>query len=1294
MLKCLFIHQIYKKYEKNKCFICNWFYLLKINRTYKDMRVLTGFTYFSGVQSVVASGVTISSSSVNKFNFPLDITEYGEEVFEIGAKYGPYCVASGDVSETMIDWKVDYSRMDDSVYNTAIAGTMRVVNSANTSMYVDIDITYSSDLSMAKINQLAWKACNGNYTLFNQLNTIYWLDFGMSAYMIPYYKGTLDIVEEIGVRYFSFSSPGTNMTMGGTLYNKERITITCAQTNMGLTTKSQTVKCTEIIKLIPKLKPFIKILGLEQSRFQEILGINSIYAILDRLTAKYTKNLATSGATSYSTPLLHHPSYGVDYKVILVETALGGLRDAGASIPTHVSTNVYNTLTTSSPWVFDVEYLGYYNKSGESTQAHNIIVHLFDEDEYILNRTTNIGLDFIMPPPISVFDFNLTSQSSTINDYSPNTLDIRTNGLITNIIFGFVNFARWADTPYFITTQSRTKLFVRNEYSTFTHAAETTTVSNNEFVLCNLDFQDDYGRHITFQVIPDFASEVVPPTNYSKEYLFSLNYFFVENFGVISNRFIVIDGIPRGCNDTHYLSGTMFIVRNKDINKYEKDAHLFIGVRKLNNHILNKITHYNNTSIDGGLFHVLMTSDSTSLIRIINTHTSTGVTMMNFSALTQYGTERTYYPISSDPVKSLRSYGDSISTVMDIARSEIAYLTPSTYVANAPWGNNGLDEALAASIESGSQEVDETTSTTGQEFEEIQENGVYKNRYSLEVKYSNIFYKDSDYNIRVMIYPTFLSSATTNVNYYSGICISLRYDTTRNTKGNTFYMLRFNNSSQYNTVLEQYLSNKPFNISLLNTVGRYLFYCDGVFTGDPVNIDTASGPYIKRVKYGVPYVTYNKRYVDCSIPDTDLQPVGDIMPRNDTLTLRNGSHGCYKMITSDDNPIGSVKCSTVMKLNFKTFLYYIDVSLRIQIASSGYRNAFDFSDNFLETLRVTISNAYIGDLEIPVFQENNNTRDGDPMPIAYINNGMFIANFRINEQCYYPFNMVSKTSFPYIIKFTFVLKNKIDSQNPNLECTSSFYLHGTCLNNNKTNPDYRDTGLFFCPSQATTNLITGQSTTNGLRVHVGTRYTGAFNSSTTGIRLVINNGNTTQIRCCSSIYFTTAYNTYLKYMLRDYNLQGAFIVFSVCFYKASSTELNLCPLAFYKGNTSSGSFNGIITSPNTNFYGAYFSYIDAKPGFYIYRIVHHLNDDDFAYDALIGPNRNNTTSTPDYINSFTEIFPENVTTISDFITRMKANNTLYTSLLLLSSFHASNDLYFKYLSIDGYVDYLPSNIDF
>jgi hypothetical protein len=166
-------------------------------------------------------------------------------------------------------------------------------------------------------------------------------------------------------------------------------------------------------------------------------------------------------------------------------------------------------------------------------------------------------------------------------------------------------------------------------------------------------------------------------------------------------------------------------------------------------------------------------------------------------------------------------------------------------------------------------------------------------------------------------------------------------------------------------------------------------------------------------------------------------------------------------------------------------------------------------------------------------------------------------------------------------------------------------------------------------------------------------------------------------------------------MLKDYNNQGAFIVFSICFYKSSNTGgLNVFPISFYKGDTSLTSFTGIITSTNANFHGAGLSEMDTKPGFYIYRVVHHLNNENFAYVALTGPNKDNTSSTPDYVNSFTNIWGEDSTYMNDIIGRMKNNNTLTTSLILLSSSLIANDLYVKYFSIDGYVDYLPSNIDF
>lgn len=91
-------------------------------------------------------------------------------------------------------------------------------------------------------------------------------------------------------------------------------------------------------------------------------------------------------------------------------------------------------------------------------------------------------------------------------------------------------------------------------------------------------------------------------------------------------------------------------------------------------------------------------------------------------------------------------------------------------------------------------------------------------------------------------------------------------------------------------------------------------------------------------------------------------------------------------------------------------------------------------------------------------------------------------------------------------------------------------------------------------------------------------------------------------------------------------------------------------------------------------------------------MVVHYNMEGFAKFALIGPNKNNATSTPDYVNFFTDIFSEDTSYMNDIITRLLS--TSKTSLLFLSSAYITNDLYLKYVSIDGYVDYLPSNIGF
>ena len=158
------------------------------------MELINDFSYFSGIKSVKTDSLLQQSdglnAGINSFDFPLDVKRYGEEPFLVGGKYGLYFVASGDVSENMVDFRVESGSISGCIIFTGNGLTLSVIyNKMN-------------DLSCDRINQMAWNAAVSTWgvqakTNFGKLTKMYFNGFEGGFYLKPYYRGTDDVITEL-----------------------------------------------------------------------------------------------------------------------------------------------------------------------------------------------------------------------------------------------------------------------------------------------------------------------------------------------------------------------------------------------------------------------------------------------------------------------------------------------------------------------------------------------------------------------------------------------------------------------------------------------------------------------------------------------------------------------------------------------------------------------------------------------------------------------------------------------------------------------------------------------------------------------------------------------------------------------------------------------------------------------------------------------------------------------------------------------------------------------------------------
>lgn len=1005
------------------------------------MKLLTGFTYYENIASVQTDALLQQSEGINSFNFPLNVQDYGEEPFLVGGKYGLHFVASGDVSENMIDFRVE---------SGSIAGGIMFTGNGLT---LGVTYTKMNDLSCARINQMAWNAAVSAWganakTNFAKLTKMYFNGFEGGFQLKPYYRGTEDVIEEIydlfydpvneDYIYIYCTSTNIGIQLGEPMYMKKPIIINAQESNPLFTESSTVIDANsypDSIQIIPLFKKSIhRIISTpDELRFQEIFGVNSIYAIMDRLTSKYTQHIQIPSTKKISIKFYESNDllYPIDSKIIITY---------GDSLPSYASTfegylfdnNILNSnvvpylLSGSGQLILDR-----YSWCGP-TLVEYVHVHLFDEDEIILNSISNYT-DIYLIPPTCVFDFPSAEMGNTLNMDNIINLSHRTNGLICNIVYN----------------RFRNTLYNSNCYSYLFTYTDFTNISN------------DYNRYFVLACLDND----IPQMKENMYYAITCK----ENFGIISDNFIVIDGIPRGCNETHYLSGTMFMKESRDVNS--TTFHLYIGVRRLSKNILDKVTHYNDYSFtryinnfhtmgsnadgyDSNLGKIMMTSEYTIFLNQRSYKTPT---------LADYGTERKYFD-TSVMMNNLKDTSTQLLTLEESERMEfICY--PGEYMFFL-YGRESRDNRIISNVVNKQDIIfNHTQMLTTNELYEVYVDFL-KNSTILKLKIGNdivgdYIFEEGTLNIRFMTYPTFSSQTSTSVTNIKGcfiddqdkqhiLCIPLDDSQFSSIKtaldnGQTF------NFKMYNKGISQYYFN---GVSTRKTL-----YYDITFTNqekalplnvynNAVNFDTSSNIYD-------PFFLLTEQ--DINLP----------LPTVDTAYHRKTSdiHPMCQLIFIDGIFIGTIKVSSKMLLNPRNLLYYIDMSVRVQIKPSLLRS-YKFNQTLYETFSVTVGmNDITSNITYyPLRTDYWNTFlfGGDPQVKCYIDNGILITNFRIYENVTCPFNFSSLMKVIVYVPFSKNYKSSHMS-------IFSFKLLDTMWHKNK---ERNETSFLYIPSYSDNDRIT------------------------------------------------------------------------------------------------------------------------------------------------------------------------------------------------------------------------------
>lgn len=1050
------------------------------------MATVLNDTFLCGIDSVSLNSTLIGTGS-NKFSFPLNPSDYdGEEIFQYGGQAGFVLVASGDVEETVIDFRPDEGFYY--FYAFIVSGTGISLGS----IYV------TGDLSMANINKAVWNKCVQQYgsnalTNFQKFNTIYIDGFSVSGRLRGYYRGTEELIgyTKNNSSYDLFVDVVFDVaqTYNSGILRKATVNITGKRAPITINKNTKTLNSTYtgarflVIHDFTSLYHYIDYYGgvyYGNYNDRDIFGVNSLMGFLNRMTMlKMSEHSPSSATFSINTYSVFFTSYGttetVPYKIIplccnlrnncsnynmwtyshkdtdsvsdMVNQMIGlssaSFKVSEGGIDSNLSIDEENsTLSFTKSHIYDT--------TTANTQTINVF--LYDEDEYYCNLGKNYKekKGYNMPfVPTPLLDINL---NYSLRIYF---------GKYIEEIQGKMGF-----------NLELNDSFEQNDFNKIYYTPYGTT----RLQLISSGYSD---KSLGGAFIGRFF------TNESMQ---------KEMFTIQTEDGVVIDGIPYAIlNSKYFLTGTMvFLPSDKD----NLTFNLFVGARKFSKSLIDKITH-TITKVDinsfGNAKHSSMIIDSSA-------PSGSAARKLHQSDITNYGTRLEYgVPLKNYLGYELEPYANKMATIEDVINKLCAYNKPQLQLKasnNSPSASCGLYYTYGK---------DDISNEVHAALFDLDSEIYDKCSVVRSVKVSSYVLYEYNHNIRFMKYPTYNSATTTVITYISGIVIS---DFLYNDNN---YIYIANLGSSYNTYKSWWESTSlESEIQPLNGITVCEYYCDGVL----YNVKTLPVTVLQRVKPTNIYKYSHPEIIDGNDILLYYTPVltsclttslGNITKNNDfglselkyTMEMLDTSG---KMVPTVDTVCKNTNdcffdCGGFMRFDINNGLFYLDLSFKISIPPSLYKTKYEYEDYFYTfdeyfSINIRYYDAS-DDLTVYPFENENCCKVNN----YYIKNNVLYGKCRIYEKYYYaPFN-ASGTRLKISINYPLydVSTKDVIVRTVLKDVTDILYLTS---NPENTNPVFRNAGSVFNIFAYSRN-DTGNNATIATNSSYGAYKSGLLNSSYT-----------------------------------------------------------------------------------------------------------------------------------------------------------------------------------------------------
>jgi hypothetical protein len=1089
------------------------------------MATVLNDTFLWGIDSVSVNSTLIGTGS-NNFSFPLNPSDYdGEEIFQYGGRAGFVLVASGDVEETVIDFRPEEGFY--SFYAFVVSGTGISLGG----IYVD------GDLSMANINKAVWDRCVQQYgsnalTNFQKFNTIYIDGFSVSGNLYALHRGTGEAIwysKKMGDNIYGSGTLSVEVvfdvaqTYNSGILRKATVNIIGKRAEITINKNTKTLNSAYtgarflVIHDFTSLYHYIENFssaGWSNYNDKDLFGVNSLMGFLNRMTmlkmSEYSPSSSSFAINTYSVTFNRdHDEYNtetVPYKIIplccnsrndcsnynmwtyshkdtdsvsdMVNQMIGLssalLKDNEGGIDSNLSIDEQNsTLTFTKSHIYDT--------TTANTQTINVF--LYDEDEYYCNLGKNYKAKkgYNMPfAPTPLLDINL--------NYS------------LRIYFG----------KYIEEIQGKMGFNFRLNNS----------FEQNDF---NKIYYTPYGTTRLQLISSGYSDKSLGGAFVGR--FFTNESMQKEMFTIQTDDGVVIDGIPYAIlNSKYFLTGTMvFLPSDKD----NLTFNLFVGARKFSKSLIDRITHtITNVDINsfGNAKHSSMIIDSSA-------PSGSVARTLQQSDITNYGTRLAYgVPLKNYLGYELEPYANKMATIEDVINKLCAYNKPQLQLKAS---NESPSASCGLYYSYGKEDIsNEVRAALFDLDSEIYD----KCSVVRSVKVGSYLLHEYNHNIRFMKYPTYNSATTTIITYISGIVISNFYynDDT------SVYIA--NLGSSYNTLKNWWeRESLESEIQALTAITVREYYCDGVIASVkelPVSIlqrvkstntykyshpevidgndillyytpvltsclTTSLGNITQDENFGLSDLKYTMEILDTS---------GKMVPTVDTVC--KNSNDCF------------FDCGGFMRFDINNGLFYLDLSFKISIPPSLYNIKYKYEDSssfndFKEYFSINIRYYDTSDdLTVYPFVDEEWSKVNN----YYIKNDVLYGKCRIYEKYYYaPFN-ASGTRLKISINYPLydVSTKDVIVRTVLKDVTDILYLTNDPGN---TDPVFRNAGSVF-NIFARDRIDTGSGSNILTNSSYGRYTSGSLNSSYTSKYGWYGNatGTTTTVSYCAYVNMSSLTN--------------------------------------------------------------------------------------------------------------------------------------------------------------------------